>query len=326
MKPKNPSEGPSADREIVIARVFDAPRELVWEAWTNPQHVANWWGPVGFTTTIEEMDVRPGGVWKHVMRGPDGTEYPNHSVFQEVVKPERIVFANGGGRKGARGVNFVSTWTFEALDQQTKLTIRHVFATAEERDRVAREYGAVEGAKQTLGRLAEYLAKAPAPEREFMISRVFDAPREQLWRAWTDPKQMTRWWGPKGFTNPVCELDVRVGGAYRLTMRSGDGVDYPITGVFREVAAPERLVMTMDCTGHPKEWHDMVKPNRAPGDHNPVGEMIQTVTFENVGGKTRLTVRTRFQSAAIRDAMVKVGMNEGWSQSLERLDAVVAKA
>jgi uncharacterized protein YndB with AHSA1/START domain len=118
---------------------------------------------------------------------------------------------------------------------------------------------------------------------------------------------------------------VRVGGAYRLTMRSGDGVDYPITGVFREITPPERLVMTMDCTGHPKEWHDLVNPNRAPEDPNPVGEMIQAVTFENVGEKTRLTVRTRFQTAAIRDAMVKMGMNEGWSQSLERLDAVVAK-
>jgi uncharacterized protein YndB with AHSA1/START domain len=92
--------GDTSDRAIVISREFDAPRELVWEAWTNPKHVANWWGPRGFSTTIEVMDVRPGGVWKHVMHGPDGANYPNKSVFKEVVKPERIVYSHGGKREG----------------------------------------------------------------------------------------------------------------------------------------------------------------------------------------------------------------------------------
>jgi len=152
----------TAGREIVISRVFDAPREMVWEAWTDPEQVVRWWGPRGFTTTIETMDVRPGGVWKHVMHGPDGTDYPNKSVFIEVVEPERIVMNHGGGTKGRRGVSFNATWTFEALNRhQTRVTMRSVFPSAEERERVAREYGAVEGGKQTLERLAEHLrAKA----------------------------------------------------------------------------------------------------------------------------------------------------------------------
>src|SRR3954471_663109 len=83
----------SSDREIVISRLFDAPRELVWAAWTDPQQVVQWWGPKGFTTTIHEMDVRPGGVMRHTMHGPDGTDYANKSVFKEVVKPERIVYS-----------------------------------------------------------------------------------------------------------------------------------------------------------------------------------------------------------------------------------------
>ena len=102
----------TAAREIVITRVFDAPCERVWEAWTNPQHVANWWGPNGFTTTIEEMDVHPGGVWKHVMHGPDGTDYPNSSVFKEGVKPERMVFAHGSGHADGPGASFIAAWTF----------------------------------------------------------------------------------------------------------------------------------------------------------------------------------------------------------------------
>jgi uncharacterized protein YndB with AHSA1/START domain len=150
------------DREIVIARVLDAPRELVWEAWTRPEHVTQWWGPQGFTTTIETMDVRPGGIWRHVMHGPDGTDYPNQSRFDEVVKPERIVYTHGGGKKGGPGVSFVATWTLEALGAQggqTRLTIRMVFASPAERDTVVREYGAIEGGKQTLERLAQFLAR-----------------------------------------------------------------------------------------------------------------------------------------------------------------------
>jgi len=157
---KNSAPADTADREIVITRVFDAPRELVWQAWTDPRHVVHWWGPTGFTTTIEKMDVRPGGVWKHVMHGPDGTNYPNSSVFKEVVKPERIVFSHGGGKAGGPGVHFTATWTFEALAvNKTRVTIHMVFDSAADRDVVVKEYGAIEGGKQTLGRLAEYLTK-----------------------------------------------------------------------------------------------------------------------------------------------------------------------
>jgi uncharacterized protein YndB with AHSA1/START domain len=153
-------ENESADREIVISRILDAPRELVWNAMTNPRHVIHWWGPRGFSTTTEKMEVRPGGVWKHVMHGPDGTDYPNKSVFKEVVKPERLVYSHGGGKKGGPGVNFVATWTFESLfTAKTNVTIRMVFKSTADRDFVVKEFGAIEGGKQTLKRLSEYLPK-----------------------------------------------------------------------------------------------------------------------------------------------------------------------
>jgi uncharacterized protein YndB with AHSA1/START domain len=161
-------------------------------------------------------------------------------------------------------------------------------------------------------------------DQDFVITRIINAPRALVFKAWTDPKQMAQWWGPKGFTNPVCEMDVRPGGAHRIVMRGPDGTDYPVKGVYREIVEPERLVMTLDCSEHPEAWHDMVKPNRKKGERNPVGEMLQTVTFEDQGGKTKLTVRTRFNSTAIRDAMVKMGMSEGWAQSLDRLQTHVA--
>jgi uncharacterized protein YndB with AHSA1/START domain len=153
-------ENNTADRELIISRIVDAPRELVWEAMTNPKHVVHWWGPRGFVDTIEEMDVRPGGVWKHVMRGPDGAIYPNKSIFKEVARPERLVFSHGGRRTGGPGVSFIATWTFDTVPTaKTKVTIRMVFPSTEKRDFIVKEFGALEGGKQTLERLSEYLAK-----------------------------------------------------------------------------------------------------------------------------------------------------------------------
>src|SRR5207248_2469506 len=84
------------DREIVATRIFDAPRELVFKVWTDPKHIGNWWGPKGFATTTFSMDVRPGGVWRFVMHGPDGRDYENKITYLEVVAPERIVYKHGG--------------------------------------------------------------------------------------------------------------------------------------------------------------------------------------------------------------------------------------
>jgi len=149
-----------ADREIVITRVFDAPRELIWNAWTDPKQVVQWWGPRGFTMTIHQMDVRPGGVRNNTMHGPDGTDYPSQSVFIEVVKPERIVYSMSGGKKGDPAHHFEATWTFEAQGDKTKLTLRMLFPSAEVREYVVKTYGAIEGGNQTLDRLGEHLKKS----------------------------------------------------------------------------------------------------------------------------------------------------------------------
>ncbi len=151
------------DREIRGTRVFDAPRELVWKVWTEQEHIGQWWGPKGFTTTTYSMEVKPGGVWRFVMHGPDGRDYQNKITFIEVVKPERLVYKHGGtGDKADRDlepVNFHVTVTFEEEGGKTRLDMRSVFPSAKARDFVVKNYGAVEGMHQTLARLEEYLAK-----------------------------------------------------------------------------------------------------------------------------------------------------------------------
>jgi uncharacterized protein YndB with AHSA1/START domain len=164
-----------------------------------------------------------------------------------------------------------------------------------------------------------------ADERDVVVTREFDAPREVVWRAWTEPEHFTRWWGPHGFTTPVCEMDLRPGGAYRIVMRGPDGTELPHWGEFLEVAPPERLVFTQDLAGQqlPEEWYDRAFPGREPGVP-PALTNVTTVTFRDLGGGTRLEIRSRWDSRAIRDALAGIGIYQGWGESLERLDALVA--
>jgi uncharacterized protein YndB with AHSA1/START domain len=148
-------------RSIIATRVFNAPRELVWTAWTKPEHLAQWWGPDGFSTTTSAYDFRPGGVWRFVMHGPDGRDYENLITFDEIVKPERIAYHHGGG-DDVEPVQFRTTVTFEDISGKTRLTLHAVFPSAAARERVIKQYGADKGAVQTLSRLADYLAKLSA--------------------------------------------------------------------------------------------------------------------------------------------------------------------
>ena len=151
------TQRPEAPNEIVLSRVVRATPEQIWHAFTDPKQVTKWWGPTGFSTQIEEMDVRVGGHWKHTMVGPDGTRYPNKSTFQELVPFERIVYKLGGGKEHGQGTNFVAAWTFEAVQGGTRVTGRMVFPSVEDRNFVVSEFGAIEGGKQTLARLDAHL-------------------------------------------------------------------------------------------------------------------------------------------------------------------------
>ena len=145
-------------RSIIGVREFAAPRDLVFSAWTDPQHLAQWWGPNGFTTTTHSFDLRPGGVWRFVMHGPDGRDYQSRITFEEVVPPQRIVYRHDGG-DDIEPVQFRQTVVFEDLGGRTRITWRGDFPSAAERDRVIKDYGADKGLAQTLARLAQHVAQ-----------------------------------------------------------------------------------------------------------------------------------------------------------------------
>jgi len=141
----------NSSREIRIVRVFKAPVDLMWEVWTSPEHIVNWWGPNGFTNTIHTMDVTEGGEWTLTMHGPDGKNYPNRSIFKEIIPLKKIVYEHFNP-------HFITTVLFEAKGQETQVDWSMLFDTAEARDIVVKAHNAAEGLKQNLDKLEVFLA------------------------------------------------------------------------------------------------------------------------------------------------------------------------
>jgi uncharacterized protein YndB with AHSA1/START domain len=290
-----------ASREIVTTRVFDAPRELVFRAWTQPDHVIKWWGPKGFTNTFQEFDARPGGKWRLVMHGPNGADYPGEFHFVEIAGPERLVLDHVTQPK------FRLTVLFEDVAGKTKITFRQLFDTPQTYRSV--RHLAVAGNEQNFDKLAAELAAMGAGSHEMLMSRVVLAPRELVWKAWTDPVHLAKWWGPRGFSASRCELDLRVGGSLRVDMQHPDGTVRPMIGKFLEIVPPERLVFTA-----------------MPLDPNgkPFFEATNAVDFRQEGPMTRINLRATVEK--IHDPITLrflTGRDQGWSESLFRLADVL---
>lgn len=156
MSQANPEQQWALDREIVITRVFDAPRELVFEAWTKPEHLTRWFGPKGFSLTTQEIDVRVGGRWRFVFQGPDGATYDNRMVFLEVRRPELLIFDHGSDRDDDPG-KFRVTVTFDAQSNgKTVVTLRQLHPSKARRDATV-AFGAVEIGNTTMDKLEAHL-------------------------------------------------------------------------------------------------------------------------------------------------------------------------
>ncbi|CAG0981758.1 MAG: SRPBCC domain-containing protein [Candidatus Methanoperedens sp.] len=157
---------------------------------------------------------------------------------------------------------------------------------------------------------------AEPEERELVITRIFDAPRELVWKSWTEPERVKRWWGPKGFTAPFCKIDLRVGGVFLYCMRSPEGKDYWSTGVYRVIVPMERIV----CTDSFSDEEGNVVPATYYGmsPDFPL-EMLVTVTFEESGGKTKLILR----HTGIPHGADQEGAEQGWNESFDKLAEIL---
>lgn len=310
---------PQADREIVISRKIQAPRALVFKAWTDPQHVGVWWGPRGFRTTTKRMDLRPGGVWQFTMHGPDGVDYLNRIDFLEVREPELLKYKQAGEGEHDN-IRFHTTVTFEEAGDATLVTLRSTFETAEGRNYVVEKFGAIEGGEQHLERLSDY-ATHLAPHT-FTISRAFDAPRDLVWKAWTQVEHLARWFGPKSCTLEVLKADIRQGGVLHTRMTFG-GLEMWGKWIVREMMPTERLIF-INCFSNAEGGL-----GRHPGAPEWPQRMLTTVSLAEEGGRTTVTIQSTpvEETAAEREVFAKnhASMRGGWGGTFDQLAEHLAK-
>lgn len=287
-----------SDRELEASLSLDAPPWLVFLAWTRPEHLSQWWGPHGYAVTVEQMDIRSGGVWRITQHAPDGSLHPFSGVYREVAPPKRLVHTQRYERGPWRDTDAVVAVNLTDEGAHTRVNVRLGLPSAQARQGMVPS-GYEPGMRESWERLAATLLEMNVPAQtpwpgEIVTSRIFAAPPDRVWRAWTDPQQLARWWGPNGFNTTTREIDVRPGGAWRYVMHGPDGTDYESEIVFAEVERPKRLVYV----------------------HTDAPVFRQEVHLDAIpGGMTRVAVRSVFQQTED----VQPYAVEGLGQALGRL-------
>lgn len=229
------SKSATSDREIRLSRLLNAPISLVWEVWTNPEHIKNWWGPNGFTNTITKMEVTNDGEWDLIMHGPDGTDYKNKSVFKEVIKFKKLVYEHISAPK------FLATVEFEAKGEKTILNWHMLFESKEQFIQVVKTFKADEGLKQNGEKLEQYLQTKFAP---LIIERIYKAPIEKVWQAISDHSAMKKWYFDIDSFEPV------VGYMFQFTGQGKEGESFLHLCTITEVIPGKKLAYSWRYDGY----------------------------------------------------------------------------
>jgi uncharacterized protein YndB with AHSA1/START domain len=303
--------------EIRITRIYDAPVEVVWDAWTDPAQVAQWWGPRGFTLTTHSKDLRPGGSWSYTMHGPDGVDYPNKTLYLEVEEHARLVYDHGGNDD--RPPLFRVTVLFSDVDGKTRMDMSMALPTPEAAEET-RKFIKKAGGDSTWDRLAEYLEKESSGKEQFVINRSFDAPRELMFEMWTDPKHFIQWLPPTGFDMQFLKADIREGGSGFYVMSNKDDVRMYGKIAYRQIRKPDRIVYTQQFCDENE------KVSRHPMAPVWPETMLSTVQLSEEGpDRTRVTVTWEPEGATREelDVFVKMkgSMTQGWTGSFDKLEA-----
>ncbi len=306
--------------EIRITRIYDAPVALVWEAWTDPAQVAQWWGPRGFTITTHSSEVRPGGSWMFTMHGPDGTDYPNFTRYHEVEPRARLVYDHGASSDVEP--MFRVTANFRDLQGKTELDFRMTLPTPEAAQQ-ARTFVKAAGGNATWDRLAEFVEKAQSSQEIFVVNRSFAAPISTVFDLWTTPAHIAAWLPPTGFTMAFKHADIRTGGDATFSMTNGEFTMYA-RHAYLNMRRPYRLEYLQTFTD--EHWN----VSRQPGAPTWPETTLVTVVFAEEGpAETRVTVRFDVHGASAPEEIAtfvaeRAGMTMGWSGSFDALDAVLA--
>ncbi len=304
--------------EIEIIRMYDAPVQLVWDAWTDPQQAAQWWGPRGFTITTHSKDLRPGGIWHYTMHGPDGVDYPNKTKYLEVETNSRLVYDHGANDEQAP--LFRVTVVFTDVQGKTKMDMRMTLPTAQAAEET-KKFIKKAGGNGTWDRLAEYLEKESSNKEVFVINRSFDVPIDTMFDMWTDPQHFSQWLPPTGFTMNFIKSDLRAGGNSFYSMTDGKKITMYGRVEHLAIERPHRIVYTQQFSD--KDGNVSRHPLAPIWPETMLTNVLLT---EEGANKTRVTVTWSVYGTATQeeiDAFVaeKGGMTQGWTGSFDKLEA-----
>ncbi len=310
----------SKSNEIRITRVYDAPVKAVWDAWTDLEQVAQWWGPRGFTITTHSKDLRPGGHWNYTMHGPDGVDYPNSTVYHEVEECAKLVYDHGGSDD--RPPLFRVIVHFAEIDGKTKMDMTMAMATPEAVEQIRKVIKKANG-NSTWDRLAEFLEERSTGKAKFVINRSFDASLELMFEMWSNPKHFSQWLAPTGFEMQFLRSDIRTGGASFYLMAGPGGAKMYGRAEYREITKPGRIVYTQQFC----DEHETI--SRHPMAPTWPETMLTIVELTSEGpDQTRVTVTWEPHgptTAEELDTFIKArgGMTQGWTGSFDKLEAYV---
>ncbi len=307
--------------EISITRVYDAPVKIVWEAWTDPDQVAQWWGPRGFTLTTHHKELRPGGTWHYTMHGPDGTDYPNKTLYHVVERHQKLVYDHGA--YDDRPPLFRVTVFFSESDGKTMMEMTMTLPTAEEAE-AARKFIKAAGGNATWDRLAEFLDEKENGQHSFVINRSFSAPIDQVFEMWTQPDHLSQWLPPVGFEMDILRADVREGGDCFFRMSNRADVTFYGKFEYREITKSNRIVYVQ------RFCDETEQAARHPGlPVFPEAMLVTVLLAAEDDLNTRVTVTstpTETSSAEEINAFLQTrpSMTQGWTGSLDKLEAIIS--
>ncbi|MBX3020659.1 MAG: SRPBCC domain-containing protein [Bdellovibrionales bacterium] len=309
--------------ELYLVRVYDAPVEAVWDAWTDPEQVAQWWGPRGFSLTTHSKDLRVGGHWAYTMHGPDGVDYPNKTIYLEVDEHKRLVYDHGGNDD--RPPMFRVTVLFKAVGKKTQMEMTMAFVSPEAAAE-AKKFIKSAGGHSTWDRLAEYLEAESSQNEVFVINRSFEAPIETLFEMWTNPEHFSRWLGPDDSEMEYIKADIAEGKStfYKMSYGSSGVVMYGQMN-YRRIERPNYLEYTQIFCDE--------KGNLSKHPNVPVwpDTMLTKVVFTKEGeDQTRVMVTWQPLGQVPLEELkafveMKAGMTQGWTQSFDKLEGYLTR-
>jgi uncharacterized protein YndB with AHSA1/START domain len=308
--------------EIQIIRIYDAPVQAVWDAWTDVKQVAQWWGPRGFTLTTHSKDLKPGGSWRYTMHGPDSVDYPNWTQYFEVEKCSKLVYDHGGNDD--QPPLFRVTVLFSETGGKTKMEMSMHLPTPEAAEQT-RQFIKAAGGEATWDRLAEYLEKESSGKEIFVINRSFDVPIERMFETWTNPKHLAQWVAPTGFQMEFIKAEIKAGGSNFCLMTDNATVNMYGRADYLNIDKPGRIVYTQQfCDENEKVTRHPMAPAWPE-------TMLTTVELtEEERDRTRVTVTWEPHGATTReelDAFVNLrgSMTQGWTGSFDQLEAFLSR-